>query len=76
MRGTLRNESKGDELLQRLSEEDRKRVEFVVVQDTAKSGLAEAVKGEFGDGAERRGGGIVRGEFILPFPPLLPFVQA
>ncbi|WFD22030.1 hypothetical protein MEQU1_000692 [Malassezia equina] len=44
VRGTLRSMSKKDELLARLLPEDRERVEFVEVADTASSDLSEAVR--------------------------------
>ncbi|KAJ1024893.1 hypothetical protein NDA18_004179 [Ustilago nuda] len=45
VRGTLRSVSKKDEILARLGPEDRKRVEFVEVADTATSDLLPAVRG-------------------------------
>lgn len=45
VRGTLRSISKKDAILERLSTEDRKRVEFVEVADTATSDLLPAVRG-------------------------------
>ncbi|PWY96882.1 NAD(P)-binding protein [Testicularia cyperi] len=45
VRGTLRSTGKQEELLSRLSPEDRKRVEFVQIEDTATSDLLPAVRG-------------------------------
>ncbi|GAC99752.1 potential oxidoreductase [Pseudozyma hubeiensis SY62] len=45
VRGTLRSVNKKDEILSRLSAQDRERVEFVEVADTATSDLLPAVRG-------------------------------